>query len=137
MDPETFYSSSVSLVVAIIVATAANGFVQSKRPNEREAEFRDSAMVLAFASISATVSMGVLATGRHSPTTASIVAGGLALAWVFLIASYFELAQKQVRQTRVRRPWTRRVVLAFLVIAMATPILGSSILAIKSVIVAL
>lgn len=134
VDATAFYSSSVSLVVAVLVAAAAQGFVRAKRPDEREAELRDIATVLAFSSISATVSMGVLATGRHSPATASIVAGGLALAWAFLIASYFETARSQTRQKALRRTATRRVVLLMLALALGVPVAGAIALAVWSVI---
>ncbi len=125
MDLASFHSAVVQLVVALVVALAARGFIQAKTSAEREAEYVETAGVLAAASVAATFSLGCLLTGYDGLLPAAVAAFGLAIAWGSLISSYFMDARKKLGKRGLVDVWARRKVFGLLLIAVLVPLAGA------------
>ncbi|WP_229052486.1 hypothetical protein [Aeromicrobium sp. Leaf350] len=121
MDYTAFFSASVGLVVAIVIALAAQGLATGTTKKEREAALRENCLVLASASVAATFSMVGLVSASHDPTIALLVAGGLTLSWSALMASYFLSARQQVGKSKLKRKSTRKYVIGGLAVGVGTP----------------
>lgn len=124
MPFESFYATSVGLVATIIIALAATGFRMDEDRSNDESFMRSAALVLAGTSSAGTAALWALATRHHAAELMLTVICGLALAWLFLVARYFEAARSELIPDGGTGRATRVVVVGGLLVAMAAPIIG-------------